>query len=592
MKRWYLILLFVLTVQTVSVFAVEYPELAVSDNKFFPIALWQSVDHVLGRHSATAYVFYDENSLHINISGETDGIRYAKGEGTYAIFGGHTAEIFLVPDPASDVYYQLAVSPDNRTYIAKGGDAQWKSGAPIKMKGIVDGNKWTAVLEIPFAAFGRKTPAKGEVWKANFVFGKSWSHTTDYHDPSQYGTLVFGKKAETPLALEEFVFRDDTFRVRVTNYSREPQTFSMMTDQYTIQPGTTVTKTWTPTGRNHKNIRRCSLVLNGQTVSGLAPVETDKSNWNEPFYAQKPEKIAPPQGDLTIKGKVFYAAGKPFYPVVANKNKFLHIAGAFSCSFAREPLTGYLVESDVAKQLPVLEKSVQRAQKERVPVLFRILYESQMPLIFKEKDGSQRVAPDAIAYFETLYKAYKKAYPGKIFSMHADGALQLKERAQRCCDVIEYASWGSSYAPAMVPYLADDLAQIRDAAGEKPVLFWLGTFKARGVDRSAEELRCGIFLTLLNGCAGNVIHLGHGGIPKENKRAWDMLDHIQDEINAFYPVYAQGVVEKCTEKHAPHIVCAKRRAADGTQVHITVNTSPVAADGLSPYGVKVDVTKN
>lgn len=584
MKKLCLSLFLVLTAFMLA--AVEYPKLEVLDRRLFPVALWQSVDHILGRYSATAYVFYDENSLHINISGETDGIRYAKGEGTYALFGGHTAEIFLVPDPAENVYYQLVVSPDNRTYIAKGGDAQWKSGAPINMKGTVDGKKWTATFDIPFAAFGRKTPVKGEVWKANFVFGKSWSPTTDYHDPSQYGTLIFGAETKPGLVLKEFVFRDDAFHARVTNYSKEPQTFSMMSDRYTIQPGATVSKTWKPAGKFHKNIRQCTLILGDQKVSALAPVETDKTNWNEPFYAEKPVAVPPPQGRLSLKNRVFYADGRPFYPVVTRKNKFLHIAGAFSCGFAREPVTGYLVESDVTKQLPVLKDAVRRVQSETVPVLYRILYESQLPLILKEKTGN-RVAPDAIVYFEALYKAYKKAYPDAVFSIHADGALQLKDRAQRCCDVIEYASWGSSFAPAMVPYLRDDLHQIRSAAGEKPVLYWLGTFKARGVDRSAEELRCGIFLSLLHGCAGNVIHLGHGGIPKENKRAWDMLDHVQDEINAFYPVYAEGVALKCSDSHEQGIVCAKRRASDGTELHIIINTSPVAAEGLAPYGVQV-----
>jgi len=91
-----------------------------------------------------------------------------------------------------------------------------------------------------------------------------------------------------------------------------------------------------------------------------------------------------------------------------------------------------------------------------------------------------------------------------------------------------------------MPKLDRDLAAARaDAGRDKPILVWLGGSLPSGLTRSAEELRAGIYLSLIRGMAGNVIHLGHGNIPKSRTREWSLLAGIEGEINAFYPDFVQ-----------------------------------------------------
>ena len=70
---------------------------------------------------------------------------------------------------------------------------------------------------------------------------------------------------------------------------------------------------------------------------------------------------------------------------------------------------------------------------------------------------------------------------------------------------------------------------------------WLGGSIPNSKVRSAEEIRAGVYYTVIKGGAGNIIHMGHGGIPAHRTRFWSMLSMLQNEINSFYPELQKGI---------------------------------------------------
>ncbi len=569
---------FLLTVFSLLTFAVvltaaEYPTLYVPENAPAPgveFALWQSIDHVFGENPAFVQVRYTAEELLITCYGTVREMKIGKGRGPYAIFGGCTAEIFLQPDPEIPVYYQLAISPDNRLYQAKGGDCTWKPSVPIKTVATVDGNAWKADFVIPFAALGKKTPVKGEHWKANFVFGQSWSPTSDYHDVSQFGTLLFGENGVPGVDISEFTCRDGVVYIKLVNRADSPAEFVIVRNNSVsgtevLEPGkpfSTSFRIGTPT--TYKGIQKISVEIkqNGKlsSYSALVPMQNPENGGLEKFYYRPGElsgtsgkgdylfgtatavvtdefpALKQQVGSLSLENGLFRVDGIPFYPVVGSGKGILNISGCLASQFVTTPFTGAVFSED-----PVIQTAeISRLSAKSPATLFRLQYESQLNIMVKDAAGKIRLVNDQISFYEKAYKKLKAKYPNAVFSIQADGAASRKERIARCCDVFEYASWGTSYAPAPLAFLDEELSGLFAEANGKPVIFWLGSFKAHNVNRGAEELRAAVWLCLIRGCAGNVLHLGHGNFPKEDKHAYDMLAHLQEEINSFFPLYAAG----------------------------------------------------
>ena len=461
------LLLTVLALTAVFCAAEEYPVLSVPEvkstdcavwrcmNRFNPLPgketgktgpefarapLWRAINHVAGAYPARVEINYTKDCLVIICSGQVKEVTVGRGDGPYAMFGGCTAEVFLQPDPAGPDFYQFAVSPDNRLYQAKGWDCTWKPAVPLKTA-VISGreqgengkNFWSARMEIPFAALGRGTPEKGETWKANFVFGKSWSPTTDYHDPSQFGTLVFSGREPGRVEVDEFTFRDGAFTLTFTNHgttAAKVRNLNGSGEESELLPGKTAFRTAKFADHAHKDIHKFGVQVtqDGKTYrfSGLSPAkDPDNAGLKKFYYAPgelaehprpgefrhgtatasvQPEEffrpVPVPQGKLVLKDGHFEVGGVPYYPVVGAKNASVKIIGCIGSGFTREPVTGAVFDAD----LKITEHVFEQAEKKNEPTLFRIQYESQLTILQKDRAGKIQIVPDQIAFYEAAYR--------------------------------------------------------------------------------------------------------------------------------------------------------------------------------------------
>ncbi len=584
-------------------------------------ALFRRIDRVMPQEASGVEVSAQADALLVKLSGNVPGekIRVGTGSGPYAMFGGDTAEVFLQPEPGSGTYYHFALDSAGKIYMAKNGDTRWQPPAKVEMKAeIVSDRKWIATFRIPYAALSAPVPEKDSDWGANFVFGNSWAETSDYHDSSQFGGLRFGQTAPFPDRIESMKLEDGgknlvtvftggkkqiipggerghkNIAVFNISYGEWDQTFlasgmnfndAVKLDKFYYNEGESVQITADRSTFTLRDGFGKAVKITGKEIKGLTAghysLTDEAANCTVSFLVQNPEKeIPPPAGKLgLLNSRALTADGKPFYPIMlsaaATAKPFLHIAGGVSCGFAREPVTGYIFSKDTEEQVKHLASVLRQTEKVKLPVLHRILYESQLPLMVKDKDGSVTVEADQAKFYKEIYQKFKAVYPDRIFSIHADGNNQLKERAE-ACDVFEYASWGSGYAPAIMPYLRRDIERLRYNVPEKPVLLWLGGSIAGNSQRTAEELRCAVFLSLIYNCAGNVVHLGHGGIPKERKAIWSLMNGIQQEINRIYPDFVLGkdVTDEYPElKNSGVIHIAVRERKDGSRFAVFVNES-------------------
>lgn len=285
---------------------------------------------------------------------------------------------------------------------------------------------------------------------------------------------------------------------------------------------------------------------------------------------------------LTLSGARKHAlfiskCGEPelraFYPVlgVPGAEKLLSIRSCLSYGFERGAATGYVFPASLEKIVSAAAGPLGAREKDP-RTLFRLCYEAQLPVLIREPGGDTRVHPDGVSFYAEIYRALKKRFPDVLFSIQADGGDTAG--FARCCDIFETASWGSSYAPALMPSLPGDLAEIRKTAGEKPVLFWLGGSMPDGKIRTADELRAGIHLSILHGMAGNVIHLGHGGVPAIRTRIWSLLNGINGEINIWYPRWIAGETLKRDLSGAAGAAFETRRKSGGGEMLLAVNLHP------------------
>lgn len=258
----------------------------------------------------------------------------------------------------------------------------------------------------------------------------------------------------------------------------------------------------------------------------------------------------------------------PVYPILGEKlNPSVRMSSCLSYGYVSSPAAGYVFDSELEKSMAGAARSI---ASRRGPTLFQMCYEAQMALLIRGEDGKTVQLEHGAEHYGKLYRALKTRYPETLFSIHADGQRDAETLA-RNCDVFEMAYWGSSYASALIPNLRRDLRRTKGFAGAKPVLFWLGGSLPNGKIRIADELRAGIFLSLIEGMAGNTIHLGHGSVPPGRTRMWSLMTGIQDEIAAWYPRWAAGR-DTTLKTVAPDGVSIRARTApDGAILLLVVN---------------------
>lgn len=261
---------------------------------------------------------------------------------------------------------------------------------------------------------------------------------------------------------------------------------------------------------------------------------------------------------LAAKGENLFFDNKPFYLLGISGGTKTHfpMPAAFTLRYGRggrkfapvyqglpgkrlvrKPYTGYAFnygwEKQLAKHFALQSKSSQNIWR-------TLCYEANLKTFFTQKDGTLKPIADGHKVYGEIYKMAKKAMPDKIFSIHVDNMAVLADYAAHC-DVMEFASWRSSYhASDMLLHQGDDLDIVRRHVGNKPVVMWLGGSIPNGYCRSAEEIRAGVYHTIIKGGAGNIIHMGHSGVPGHRTRFWSMLSMLSRELDGFYSELING----------------------------------------------------
>ena len=115
--------------------------------------------------------------------------------------------------------------------------------------------------------------------------------------------------------------------------------------------------------------------------------------------------------------------------------------------------------------------------------------------------------------------------------------LSILHLYKDCADVLAVASWGSSFAESLIANLVADLKSTRRAAGPvKPVLFYIGSSMPYERNRTAEDIRCAVYLALMHGMNGLVFHVGHEGIHATSTRHWSVYGGLGREIEFIFPI--------------------------------------------------------
>ena len=282
---------------------------------------------------------------------------------------------------------------------------------------------------------------------------------------------------------------------------------------------------------------------------------------------------------LSNTPKVFFQFGDAHnlrYETRGVRKDAVQLAGIPGARLFYKPFTGRVYPPDdvyIAKSADFVRKI-----KNNQPVFYRISYEAQIPKAVTAADGT--VTPgDTDELMLKTYHAVKQANPELVYSIQTDNPAKIASLS-KACDVFEVALYSSSYAQNMLPNLQRDMASVRsELSGKKPVIYWLGGTIPDNQCRRAEEIRAGVYLSILNGFSGNIIHMGHGFLPETRTRLWSLLSGILYEIEAFYPQFAAGHPLPGSWNDGA-IIAAARKLPSGEIMLIAVNTS--AAEAVYP----------
>lgn len=255
---------------------------------------------------------------------------------------------------------------------------------------------------------------------------------------------------------------------------------------------------------------------------------------------------------FTIDGSMVKLDGKPFYLFTTSEGKLKNYQyypdytyrygpgfrknairrnGVPLQNFIRKPKTGHAFVKNLDARLEKFIQSQKKHQKSNI--VYLLAYEANMAVFLRQPDNSL-LAVDPPAHFKRIYTRMKQGMPEAKIAIHIDHLDRLEEFID-CCDIFEFASWNSSYhGTNLLQNLKQDLLSVRSQAKGKPVVMWLGGSIPNPHCRTAEELRAGVYASILNGAAGNVIHMGHGGIPVSRTRFWSVLNSIPRDVESFY----------------------------------------------------------
>ena len=310
------------------------------------------------------------------------------------------------------------------------------------------------------------------------------------------------------------------------------------------------------------------------------------------FFITKEHKVPaelPAERKFTAKGKDLLLNGQPFF--------LLGISGGFKAHFpvnpgftlaygsgarknapaykgipgrrlVRKPVTGYAFTKNWEEQV---QKHMDNLGKSKKGDWNLLCYEATLAVLHPDEKGNPEVDPKGYKIYKKIYRMAKKAAPEEIFAIQIDDLTKVEDYVDSC-DVLEYASGRSSYNQTnMIDKLGEDFDFVRSVAKKKPLVLWLGGTIPNPVCRSAEEIRAGVYYTILKGGVGNIIHMGHTGMSATRTRFWSMLSMLPGEIDSFY---ADLKTWKETEIKLPKNLIGKAVAGpEGQLLLVVLNTS-------------------
>ena len=168
-------------------------------------------------------------------------------------------------------------------------------------------------------------------------------------------------------------------------------------------------------------------------------------------------------------------------------------------------------------------------------ILHRFTYEAQIATFFPGTNGRQYDEVDSAAFHRALYRLAKEKFPDLIFCLQTDAPARIKDFLP-ACDLMEVCPFGG-YSDAAIEKLKYGVPQAVKSLNGKPVIFWMGVTIPNNSCRKAEELRAAIYLHIIHGGSGTIMHMGHGRLPFERSRLWSVIRGINGEIASFYPRY-------------------------------------------------------
>ena len=160
-------------------------------------------------HTAYTYIYYDDEGLHVEPSWHTSMDQLQPGfkmpDGT-AKRDAERIRIFLKPDPASHVTFEIAVSASllvrERRWVDDKADDSWTAGTTARNERWQNDYYWNKTT-IPWDALGGK-PAPGTAWGFNYAREEA---VTGEH--SNWAGIVGDENLPTQLGILRFAGPDD-----------------------------------------------------------------------------------------------------------------------------------------------------------------------------------------------------------------------------------------------------------------------------------------------------------------------------------------------------------------------------------------------
>lgn len=526
--------------------------------------------------------------------------------------GGEALEVALAPSAdEQSSYFHFIANPSNVLYQAKGRDSSWRSDPPVTSRPFFEENRWGVRFSFPYASFSRFAPSDGDCWRANFAAGGcNWTGTSDFHDVSGLGVIEFGGRGPTAILEAANMDEDGTLRVTFAIPRRRLEgeiphkSVKNRYDLSLLDGGKEVSAFRSQELQNDANYLTLdryyypaseSLRMEYSALDfGCVSVRVRRLSDNLLMYAQdglapKGHLLLPPLSeadyafevdDGVVRSSCQFEVrdfNKPLadamfrYPVVGSEkivSDTLSFDNAIPKKLVQSPVVGYAFD----RSLPIFGAE-KRLVKKRADdkTVYRIAYEAQLAVLVGNGSGDslEPVRDGALFYLEA-YSALKRKFPKHKFSIHLDGPFRAAEYA-RACDVFEYAAPKCSYAQDLLVNLRSSIADMLRFADGRDALFWLGvSIPDNGRSRTAEELNAAVRYCVLRGAAGNVFHLGHGGIAPSNTRLWSYMKGAERAINIWFPLWAQGRELKIVAEAEAGVEYGVREK-DGQGVLLAVN---------------------